>query len=68
MKCVDCGEEFEEVKIERDIKVTLSNPGVVMFKAKASECPKCHQNYIDEEDIGQACRTFEVECKKKIIS
>lgn len=65
MKCVDCGKEFGERKSVKQVKVNLNNPGVVLFSAKTSECPHCHQHYVDEEDMKDACNAFDAEYQKK---
>lgn len=65
MKCVDCGADVKEEKQEREVKVTLNNPGTVFFKAKTTVCKKCGTHYIDEEDMKEASDAFEKACSKK---
>lgn len=65
--CVDCGMEFKKKEKERVVKVEFDNPGAVLFKATASQCPNCQQAYIDEDNVDAAMDTFENECKRKKI-
>lgn len=67
-KCVDCGAEFDDTPKKQQIKVNLSNPGVVFFGATASKCENCGQQYVTEENLEDALNAFEDaynETKKK---
>ena len=65
MKCIDCGHEFSKIKQEKELKVELSNPGIVVFKGKTIECPKCGERYTEEEDIKELLSNFEKEHSEK---
>jgi len=65
MKCIDCGKEFSIQKENKQIKVELSNPGIVVFSGKVIECPNCKEAYTEEEDIEELLDNFEREhCEK----
>jgi hypothetical protein len=59
MKCIDCGRDFSVEKIDRQIKVELSNPGIVVFNGKVIECPNCKEKYTEESDIVELLDNFE---------
>jgi len=59
MRCVDCGQIFEEIKSVKSVKVITNNPGAVIFPAKTSECPKCHQHFLDEEDFAEVAAAYD---------
>ncbi len=65
MKCIDCGKDFSPNRTEMDLKVELNNPGIVLFKGKAFECPQCKEKYTGEADIAGVLDNFEESHKKK---
>lgn len=50
MNCVDCCKEFEEKEEEKEVFVTLNNPGRISAKTKVVVCPNCKQHYSSEEE------------------
>lgn len=67
MKCVDCGTELKDEKIEKEIHVTLSNPGKICATGQVIECPNCKQHYVDEEEALRLLEAFEqARFRKKI--
>lgn len=59
MKCVDCGKEFEQVPIEKHLKVTTTNPGTVNLKGVVFECPECKQTYADSGQMRKLAQAFD---------
>ena len=59
MKCISCGNEFDEEKIRKDVKVTLSNPGDVFCEGNVTTCPHCQEDYVDGEDIFELADNFD---------
>jgi uncharacterized protein with PIN domain len=68
MKCIDCGTEFEEKIEEKELKVTLDNPGDIKIIAKVMTCPQCKQIYSNFEDSLEAMDAFEKERLKLEIN
>ncbi len=66
MKCINCNTEFSGEETDTNLKVELSNPGIVLFKGKAISCPQCGEKYTSEENIVELLENFDENYNQKI--
>jgi len=64
MKCFNCGEKFSPNKKTKEVQVAVDNPGVLSVKGQVFDCPGCHTEFAEEQDMTQILSALGKECEK----